>query len=251
MTVLHSSMLLQAGFIHGFGTRKTAPDEYPEDVHILLQVHGERIVVLTENPESRIQDPGEKYLNPTEKTSDILLLGLPASPFRFDEGDAMITDISGVSIGIRTADCLPLLMADTVSGAVCAVHCGWRSLSAGLAAKAADAFLKLTGSHPANLRAATGPSIGACHYEIGQEVRTAYFDARGEDPGLFDERDGRLYMDLAAAAKAQLVSKGMNTGDIEVIDGCTLCHRDTFLSYRAGDEEERMVSFITAREPSP
>lgn len=159
----------------------------------------------------------------------------------------MITDIPGVSIGIRTADCLPVLVGDRATGAVAAIHCGWRSLALGLPGKGTRAFLDLTGSLPGNLLAVTGPSIGACHYEIGQDVRTAFFDARSDDSGLFEERNGRLYMDLVATAKTQLLSEGLKAENIEEIDGCTICHRDLFWSFRAGDEEERMISWITAK----
>jgi YfiH family protein len=246
MTVLHSALLVSAGFEHGFGTRWSTPVDIPENVHILRQIHGERIVVLSENPESRIQNPEGLSL---VKTSNTVVQGLPDDPFRFDKGDALITDIPGVSIGIRTADCLPVLLADISGGAACAVHCGWRSLAAGLAGKTVNVFLQFSGSKTENLRAVLGPSIGICHYEIGEDVRQVFNDSDHRYADLFEERKGSLHMDLDAGVKTQLLSAGMRAGDIEKISGCTVCDRDQFWSYRCGDNEERMISWITAREP--
>jgi copper oxidase (laccase) domain-containing protein len=252
MTVLHSLLLRRTGFEHGFGTKRTAPEELPDSIHILYQVHGERFVMLSEDSGAGSREPGKNFRtlgggrrpkkeqNPGAKIQDpegfslidtpnVVIQGLPANPFRFDEGDALVTDIPGISIGIRTADCLPLLLADPVSGAVSAVHCGWRSLAVGLPATAVRSMTLLTGSRISDLLAAFGPSIG--------------------DAVIFEERDRSLFLDLGAAVKKQLLSKGFHAENVEEITGCTLCDRDLFWSYRGGDQEERMISYITARKP--
>ena len=244
MTVLYSTLLASTGFEHGFGTRLSTPVDIPESVYIPRQVHGERIVVLSENPESRIQNP--KGLNLTN-TSIIVVQGLPDDPFRLDEGDAVITDMPEVTIGIMTADCLPLLLVDAHGKAVCAMHCGWRSLAAGLATKAVKALLQVSNSRIENLRAALGPGIGVCHYEVGDELRNAFNGSVHGHSGFFEKRGGNLHLDLDTVAKSQLLSAGMRTGDIEKVNGCTVCDRDLFWSYRAGDQEERMLSWVTAK----
>ena len=205
------------------------------DIHILMQVHGERVVVLTKEPGVRSQEPGE----------NLSVRDLPVEPFRFDEGDAMVTDIPGTAIGIRAADCLPILVGDPATGSVAAIHCGWRSLASGLAGKGIRALLSLTRSKPENLVAAFGPSIGQCCYEVGPEVKEA-FSQEQEGEGLFEVRGGSLYLDLAAGAKTQLLAEGMAPDTVEKIVGCTSCDGELFYSYRGGDEEERMVSFIRA-----
>lgn len=254
MTVLHSALLVSAGFEHGFGTRWSTPVDIPENVHILRQIHGERIVVLNggRSPSTGLRVPSmsrEAKGAGHRESPNLVTRGLPEQPFRFDKGDALITDIPGVSIGIRTADCLPVLLADISGGAACAVHCGWRSLAAGLAGKTVNVFLQFSGSRTENLRAVLGPSIGICHYEIGEDVRQVFNDSDHRYAGLFEERKGSLHMDLDAGVKTQLLSAGMRGGDIEKISGCTVCDRDQFWSYRCGDDEERMISWITAREP--
>jgi YfiH family protein len=237
VTVLRSALLEREGFGHGFGTRRTAPEEFPSDIHILLQVHGEQVVVLSQYPVPSTQEPVE----------DLSVRGLPDYPFRFDEGDAMVSDMPGVSMGIRTADCLPLLIADRVKGTAAAVHCGWRSLALGLAGKAVRTMTQLMGSEGAHLLAAIGPSIGPCCYEVGEEVKEAFSHFRSSD-GLFVERDKSQYLDLASGVKTQLIMEGMTPETIDEIVGCTSCNPELFWSWRARKEEGRMVSFITARE---
>jgi len=248
--VLRSGMLTRAGFEHGFGTRGSTPVDLPRSIHLLQQVHGERIVVLTGGRIRRRQGYGEQGAQGEgrKENPNLVMKNLPEKPFRFDKGDAMVTSLPGVSIGIRTADCLPILLGDPATGTAAAIHCGWRSLALGLAAKGVRALLNLTGSDPDGLVAAMGPSIGPCCYEVGKEVRNAF--SPGQFEWLFESRGDNLYLDLAAGAKSQMLSEGMAPETIEEIAGCTSCNDDRFWSWRARKDEERMISFITAREPS-
>jgi len=158
-----------------------------------------------------------------------------------------VSNIPGVSMGIRTADCLPLLIADRVKGTAAAVHCGWRSLALGLAGKAVRVMTGIMESKVGDLLAAIGPSIGPCCYEVGEEVKEAFSHFRSSD-GLFAERDKSQYLDLASGVKTQLIMEGMTPETIDEIVGCTSCNPELFWSWRARKEEGRMVSFITVRE---
>jgi len=262
VTVLRSDLLEREGFGHGFGTSRSIPGDFPVDVHILMQVHGERTVVLSENAEEEKRRKGEKETNlrtfcpgassPSPlfpfSEAEVVFQNLPAHHFRFDEGDALVSDISGVSMGIRTADCLPVLIADRVKGTAAAVHCGWRSLALGLAGKAVRVMTGVMGSRENDLLAAIGPSIGQCCYEVGEEVREA-FPADMREEGLFQKRGESLYLDLAAGAKTQLLTEGMAPETVDEIVACTSCNPDMFWSWRTRKDEGRMVSFITVREP--
>jgi YfiH family protein len=262
MTVLRSALLTREGFENGFGTRRSTNDDHPPEIHILLQVHGERIVVLTKNAEHRTQNTGEDLAGRRESNqtrssispspsrplsiskAEVVHMTLPENHFRFSEGDAMVTDIPGTAVGIRTADCLPILVGDPASGAVAAIHCGWRSLALGLAGKGVRALIELTGAEPSSLVAAQGPSIGPCCYEVGEEVKNSF--PSGEGKGLFETRGKSLYLDLAAGAKSQLLAEGMSPDSIDEITGCTSCDGDMFWSWRARGGEDRMVSYIRA-----
>jgi YfiH family protein len=262
VTVLRSDILKRNGFEHGFGTSRSIPGDFPAKVHILLQVHGERVVVLKDDHEEGKRRSGEKETSHEIENSipssprllfpfseaEVVFRDLPQHLFRFDEGDAMVSDIPDISMGIRTADCLPLLIADRVHGTAAAVHCGWRSLALGLAGKAARVMTGLLGSRKGDLLAAIGPSIGPCCYKVGEEVREAFAHFRSRE-GLFDKRSGRLFLDLASGVKTQLIMEGMTPENIDEIVGCTSCNGDLFWSWRARKEEERMVSFITVRKP--
>lgn len=262
MTVLRSALLEREGFGHGFGTSWSIPADFPVDVHVLMQIHGEKIVVLTGDPEEENGRKGEKGTNRRTVCSgasspsplfpfseaEVVYRNLPAHHFRFDKGDAMVSDIPGVSMGIRTADCLPLLIADRAKGIAAAVHCGWRSLALGLAGKAVRVLTGIMGSNEEHLLAAIGPSIGPCCYEVGVEVREAFPPGQREE-GLFEQRGQSLFLDLASGVKTQLIMEGMAPETVDEIVGCTSCNPDLFWSWRARKDEERMVSFITVREP--
>lgn len=242
MTKIYSSLLDGAGFPHGFGTRIADRQDFPPDIHILVQVHGDRIVCLTDQT-MRVQSSRFKVQS---GKPNLVFRGLPERSFRFDEGDALLTALPGVSIGIRTADCLPVLVADPASKTVAAVHCGWRSLALELPARVAQVMTSLTGAEPAGFLAALGPAINICCYEVGREVMGQF---RGGETCMEPAtvREGRHFLDLRALARSQLQGAGLLPEHIDDIDRCTSCEPALFYSHRARKDEGRMVSFITVR----
>jgi YfiH family protein len=158
------------------------------------------------------------------------------------EADAAVADTPGLVLGIETADCLPVLVVDPVRRAVAAAHAGWRGTLAGVA-KAAVAALVAGGSRTQDLLAATGPGIGACCYEVGDELRAA-FGASGADffrPGP----RGRPHLDVRAANERQLREAGIPEGRIHRVADCTRCRADLYHSYRRdGKGAGRMINYI-------
>jgi len=139
------------------------------------------------------------------------------------EGDAAVTALKDVIVGVRTADCVPILLADSRGTAVAAVHAGWRGTAARIA-EATVARLRETFSiDPQNLVAAIGPRIGVCCYEVGPDV----VEAIG-DPTLFEGR----HLNLGEANRRQLLNAGLAEEQIEVSSLCTKCREDLFHSYR-------------------
>jgi hypothetical protein len=131
--------------------------------------------------------------------------------------DGHLTREHGLAALVLVADCLPVAIAG--DGAVAMLHCGWRGLAGGLIAKAAERM----GAHaPSPSAAAVGPGIGACCYEVGEEVLDAF---AGYD-GVADDRT----LNLRAIAEQQLRAAGIER--IEHVDFCTSCHPELFFSHR-------------------
>jgi YfiH family protein len=158
------------------------------------------------------------------------------------EGDAAVAVAPGWLLGIKTADCLPVLLVDPERRLVAAAHAGWRGTAAGVAARAAEALAAL-GSRPEALMAALGPGIGPCCYEVGAELREAF----GPGGAAFFRPGprGRLHLDVRAANVHQLVEVGLRPEAIHHVDDCTRCRADLYHSYRRdGRVAGRMISFV-------
>jgi YfiH family protein len=161
---------------------------------------------------------------------------------RTPEGDAAVTAAPGWLLGIKTADCLPILIVDAERRLVAAAHAGWRGTAAGVAARAVESLVA-RGSRPASLVAGLGPGIGPCCYEVGEELREA-FGPKGAaffrpGPG------GRPHLDVRAANVGQLVEAGLRPEAIHHVTDCTRCRADLYHSYRReGRVAGRMISFV-------
>jgi len=160
------------------------------------------------------------------------------------EGDGLVTEIPGVLIAVGTADCVPVLVVDAAKRVVGAFHAGWRGTAAKIVEHGIAAIEREYGSHPQDLMAAIGPSIGACCYVVGDEVHRAFDAEFAYSAGLFREApestDGKrqYYVDLWTANQRQLLDAGVAPQRITVLDECTACTRDSagerrYFSHRA------------------
>jgi YfiH family protein len=149
------------------------------------------------------------------------------------DGDALLTNSPRLRLSVRTADCYPILLADTKNRAVAAVHAGWRGAADEIVAKTIAKMRIQFGTLPADIVAAIGPGIGVCCYEVGAEVAQLF--------GV--EGAGRV--DLAAANRCQLIDAGVEDRHIDVLGGCTSCDATRFYSFRREKEQAgRMISYI-------
>ena len=190
------------------------------------------------------------------------------------KADALVTRTPGLLLGAQTADCVPILLADTRQRAVAAIHAGWRGTLARIAVKTLGCMRMEFGTRPRDVVAAIGPAIGRCCYEVGPEVAQAFaaqfraaadwfdgpFDqlAHGEEPlwlpWLTMMPPGhvppppRVQLDLRAANRWQLADAGVPESKIAVSDLCTACRTDLLFSYRCeGAKTGRMMAVIGAR----
>jgi YfiH family protein len=173
-------------------------------------------------------------------------------------GDGVVTDTPGLLLAVQTADCLPVLLVDAERKAIGAFHAGWRGTLARIVEKGVGAMRLHFGSNAEDIRAAIGPGIGVCCYQIGEEVRQSFqaqfsygaelFRTAAESdpvrekyPLLFltarapghGPPGEQLYLDLREANRRQLLDAGVPARNISVLDLCTACRTDLFFSHRA------------------
>jgi YfiH family protein len=166
------------------------------------------------------------------------------------DADAAVTRDPGTAVAVVAADCVPVLLADPVTGAVAAVHAGWRGTAANIVGATVATLVREWDVAPASLVAAIGPSIGPCCYGVGPELRTA-FEQAGHDGDLvarwFSAEGERLVLDLWAANRDLLARAGLAAANIHEAGLCTQTHRDVFESFRAdGERAGRMAAIIVA-----
>jgi YfiH family protein len=184
---------------HGFGLRDSV---LPDGIRTVKQIHS-----------SIVLDAGE-----------------PASA-----GDALLSDQPGVRVGVKTADCVPILIVDISTPAVAAIHAGWRGSAENIAAAAVRGMAARWKTRPENLRAAIGPAIGVCCYEVGPEVASQF---ERWFPATADR-----HLDLPAINEAQLRAEGVT--NVWKSGECTFCTAKRFFSFRREREHAgRMLSFI-------
>ena len=157
-----------------------------------------------------------------------------AAPWPAGQGaraDAMVTDRPGLALGIITADCAPVLLADPEAGVIGAAHAGWRGAVAGVI-EATLAAMAALGAEAARVVAAVGPCIGQASYEVGEDLRAAVL-AAGTDGARFlapGRREGRWQFDLSGYCAARLAAAGI--GRIDVVAADTAADEARFFSHR-------------------
>ena len=147
------------------------------------------------------------------------------------ECDALITNEPGVALAVFTADCTPILLHDPVTGAVGAVHAGWRGTAAAIAGKTVAAMAREFGARPENIRAAIGPNIGVCCFETDRDVPDAMLAAFGQEakPYLFPQGD-KYYVNLKGINALVLRRAGVE--QLQISTDCTVCQSHRFWSHR-------------------
>jgi len=147
--------------------------------------------------------------------------------------DVIVSDAKGVLAGVKTADCVPILIGDPVTGAFAAVHAGWRGTLATAVIAGVERLAKEYDARPADLRVAIGASAGPCCYEVGSEVMEAFSSKFVDGEKLFTPtRPGHAMVDLLKANREQFISTGVKAERIHTAPLCTMCRTDLFFSFR-------------------
>jgi YfiH family protein len=226
-----------AGIIHFFGTRSEPAEliskiqigqvtagspAYPQVIS-LKQVHGTNVVVLDRS----VQTAGVKV----------------------QEGDALVTDQFDLALVVRTADCVPILVADVDRKVIAAIHAGWRGILAGIVPKALSVLRTKFGSQSTTLRVAIGPSIGVCCYEVDAPVIQPLQQSLPSWADFVDKVNGhKAMLNLKKLVAHQFSMGGVFEANLTQADFCTSCRSDLFYSYRRqGRVEGTMISGIMLR----
>src|SRR5437868_6031189 len=147
--------------------------------------------------------------------------------------DALTTRARGVLLGVKTADCVPVLLGDARTGACAAVHAGWRGTLAEIVKHALAAMREEFGTEARDVRAAIGPAALACCYEVGADVIEAFRAKFSNADSLFTPtRDGHALTDIQGANRQQLADSGVAPERIHALPLCTICRPELFFSYR-------------------
>jgi len=273
--VLQSDSLLHASWlVHGFSTRSGGASKLgSERVLNLGLTEWDQRDAVEKNREAlagAAGGTGMAVVAMRQIHSDIILR-VDQAPPEPPKCDAMITRTAGLLLGVQTADCVPILLADPRNRAVAVVHAGWRGTLARIVAKAVGRMKMDFGSRPADLIAAVGPAIAQCSYEVGSEVAQkfaaqfpearAWFDGPFEKvvsddspnplrwlsmmPPGHDPPPPTVQLDLIAANRWQLADAGVPEKSISSAGLCTACHTELFFSYRREQGKTgRMMSVI-------
>ena len=206
---------------------------------------------------SRAKKPFWPVVTLRQVHSDVIHF-IDSVPYESLTGDGLITRTPGLLIAIQTADCLPVILVDAKQHAIGVFHAGWRGTVKRIVEKGVGAMFRCFGTRPRDVKAAIGPGIQGCCYQVGEEVRTkfhsqfAYADklfreikdsdpVREKYPLLFltarapghGELPPRIYLDLVEANRQQLLAAGVRKKNIETCPLCTNCHPELLFSYRA------------------
>lgn len=226
---LQSASLARAGFVHAF-CHHGRPDDIStcgmvaprRTLRVARQVHGRSVALAHEWPDS-----------------------LPP------EADAVISIDPSMACAIRTADCAPVLVACLRSGAIAAVHAGWRGIECGVIGAAVDAMARELGAVPSQMMAAIGPCARACHYEIGEEVASAMAGCGCASAVVRRHGAVRPFLDMAQAAAVHLAHAGVPRESIDADFPCSIESPWCPSHRREPNNPSRMLSIIVPSGPAP
>jgi hypothetical protein len=235
--------LEEDGFINGFSTRLGGVSAMPANALSLAGFNEDAAENILENRRRFLKlFPGEWELAGCWQVhgAEVRVVQTieEAKPAENQLGDTVYCDVivsgaKGVLAGVKTADCVPILIGDPVTGAFAAVHAGWRGTLATAVIAGVERLTREYDARPEDLRVAIGAAAGPCCYEVGSDVIEAFTSKFVDAEKLFTAtRPGHAMVDLLTANREQLVSTGVKAERIHTAPICTMCRTDLFFSYR-------------------
>ena len=247
---LKSELLARAGFVHAFFTRRGGVSLGPYESLNLSPGVGDATEHVNENLRRAAATLGVQterlYVTRQVHGRDVIVIGGGASAEHVATlaADANIASAMDVACAVRTADCVPVLLADPFGGRVAAVHAGWRGVASNIVGACVERMSAL-GSQPRDLIAAFGPHISVDAFEVGEDVAAELERSAGGEGSVKRARDRKPHVDLAQIVRAQLTLAGLEGSRVERVEGCTFADRLSFFSHRRdGSTSGRMLSAI-------
>jgi polyphenol oxidase len=242
--IVRSALL--AAFPHGFTTRGGGTSPAPWDSLNLGGAVGDDPARVEENWR-RLAQVTRLGFGRVRQVHGARIVRIEAPGAPVEEADGVVSVRPGVAACVSVADCVPVLLADPQTGAVGAVHAGWRGTVARIAAEGVAALARSSGAPPDRLVAAIGPSIGPCCYQVSPELAARFHSELG--PVV---RDGPTpHLDLWASNRRVLEAAGIPPERIEVMARCTACEQELFFSHRRDlGRTGRQVAFISPPRPT-
>jgi polyphenol oxidase len=231
------------GIVHGFSTRRAEHNAFTLGP---LGSENPAVQINRARFQAAVGMIGWPLLKLKQFHSDIVLdLRDTLAASQPVNGDGGITALGGAALGIQTADCVPILIADQKARVVAAVHAGWRGTAGRIAEKAIKQIVGVYGVQAEDLITVIGPHNAVCCYEVGEEVVTAI-----DDPEAIVRKPewAKPHLNQALANKNQLLKAGVPESQIVLSNLCTQCREDLFYSYRRdGARTGRLLSVIGIR----
>jgi hypothetical protein len=253
--LLTAALLEEHGFRHGFNPRRGGVSVAPFDSWNLGRAAGDDAAAVSENHRRFATAIGFAHgaLHEASQVhgAAVQVVSARTDPgaLRHVEADALVAQAAGTAVGVRAADCLPLLLADPDSGAAAAVHAGWRGIVAGVVEAAVASLRVHAGASASRLLAATFPHIRGCCFEVGPEVADRLL-ASSPDAAVVDASRERPRVDLQRIVSAKLETLGVQPQRLTDVAGCTRCEPARFFSYRReGARSGRHIAAIVSRGP--
>jgi YfiH family protein len=222
---------------HGVFTRRGGTSPAPWESLNVGSTVGDELARVHENRDRTFaafgRKPGSLFDVWQVHSADVVCAEAPRDPSAsLVQADVILTDRPEVTLYMRFADCVPVLLHDPVKKVIGIAHAGWLGTVRGAARAAVQSMTTQYGSRPEHILAAIGPSIGPDHYEIGPDVSLQIQEAfDGQAGDLLKKRKKRLYLDLWKANARQLQEAGVL--NVEVAGICTACHLEDWFSHRA------------------
>ena len=239
ITLLSASVLSDIpGIVHAFSTRRAEHNNFTlgPAADPLVQLNRARFLSAAGAPGWPLQKLNQVHSAIVRDMDDTWAANEPV------EGDAAVTEVRGALLGVQTADCVPILIADKEGRAVAAVHAGWRGTANRIVQATVRRMVEKFGVNTGDLVAVIGPHNAVCCYEVGEDVVSAI-----SIPDIFEYRPEwpKPHLNQALANQRQLVEAGLPENQVVVSNLCTQCRADLFFSYRReGKRVGRLLSII-------